>query len=194
MTDIELEHILEGMLFTMGNSVETTRLADALEVPAERVSSCLDAMKEKWDKEQRGIRIVKLEDSYQMCTSRDIYGYLVKLAKQPRKQVLTDALLETLAIVAYRQPVTRAEIEKIRGVSCEHAVNKLIEYELIEELGRLDAPGRPVLFGTTEQFLRAFGVSSLDELPPLAPDQVAAFRDEAREEALQISEDANSES
>ena len=96
-----------------------------------------------------------------------MYEYLIKIAKTPRKMTLTDTVLETLSIIAYKQPVTRLEIERVRGVSCDHAINKLLEYDLITELGRLDAPGRPLLFGTTEQFLRCFGVKSLEELPEL---------------------------
>ena len=105
------------------------------------------------------------------------------MAKQPKKYVLTEVLLETLSIIAYRQPVTKLEIEKIRGVKSDHAVNKLIEYELVEEVGRLDAPGRPVLFGTTEEFLRRFGVKSLEELPGLNPEQVEDLKAEAEDEA-----------
>ena len=126
---------------------------------------------------------MKLDDSYQMCTSPDIYEYLIKIAKQPKKYVLTEVLLETLSIIAYKQPVTKSEIEKIRGVSCGHAVNKLVEYNLVTELGRLDAPGRPMLFGTTEDFLRSFGVSSIEELPELNPVQIEEFKQEAEEEA-----------
>ena len=104
------------------------------------------------------------------------------MAKAPRNYVLTDTVLETLSIVAYKQPVTKLQIEHIRGVSCDHAVDKLLEYDLIKELGRLDAPGRPLLFGTTEEFLRAFGVNSLEDLPEVNLDKVAAFREQAEEE------------
>ena len=100
----------------------------------------------------------------------------------PQKPVLTDVMLETLSIIAYKQPVTKAEIEKIRGVKCDHAINKLVEYDLVRELGRLDAPGRPILFGTTEEFLRTFGVQGLDELPVLDPVQMEDFKAEAEEE------------
>ena len=99
-----------------------------------------------------------------------------------KRHVLTDVLLETLSIIAYKQPITKVEIEKIRGVSCDHAVNKLVEYNLVCELGRLDAPGRPLLFGTTEEFLRSFGVQSIDELPVLNPVQVEEFKQEAEAE------------
>ncbi len=179
----EMESIIEGILFTMGDSVEPDKIAKALEVDKSEVISCLDAMATKWDEEERGIRIVKLDDSYQMCTSSDIYEYLIRIAKQPKKYALTEVLLETLSIIAYKQPVTKSEIEKIRGVSCEHAVNKLVDYQLVKELGRLDAPGRPMLFGTTEEFLRSFGVSSIEDLPVLNPVQVEEFKQQAEEEA-----------
>ena len=117
-----------------------------------------------------------------ICTRPEIYEYLIKIAKQPKRRVLTDVLLETLSIIAYKQPVTKMEIEKIRGVSSDHAVNKLVEYHLVCELGRLDAPGRPLLFGTTEEFLRSFGVHSIDDLPVLSPVQVEEFKQEAEEE------------
>ena len=124
-----------------------------------------------------------LEDSVQLSTKADLYEYLIKIAKTPRKMVLTDTVIETLSIIAYKQPVTRLEIEKIRGVSCDHAINKLLEYELITELGRKDAPGRPLLFGTTEQFLRCFGVKSIEELPELSLVQVEEFKQQAEAEA-----------
>ena len=111
-----------------------------------------------------------------------MYDYLIKLVKQPKKYTLTDVVLETLSIIAYKQPVTRGEIEKIRGVSCDHAINKLIEYGLVEEVGRLDVPGRPLLFGTTEEFLRSFGVKKIDELPVLNPDQIEEFKQEVEKE------------
>ena len=123
-----------------------------------------------------------IEDSYQLCTKPDLYEYLIKVAKAPRKYVMSDTLLETLSIVAYKQPVTRLEVEKIRGVSCDHAINRLLEFNLIQELGRLDAPGRPLLFGTTEEFLRTFGVKSLGDLPTLNQEQLDDFKHQAEEE------------
>ena len=183
MDNNEMEAIIEGILFTMGDSVEPSKIAKALEVETKEVVECLDLMMQKYEEENRGIRLMKLDDSYQMCTSPNIYEYLIKIAKQPKKYVLTDVLLETLSIIAYKQPVTKSEIEKIRGVSCGHSVNKLVAYNLVTELGRLDAPGRPMLFGTTEDFLRSFGVSSIDELPELNVVQMEEFRQEAEKEA-----------
>ena len=174
--------ILESILFTMGGSVEISQLAEVIEENKKTTKELLNQLKEEYEQGERGITLMELENSYQMCTKPEMYEYLVKIAKTPKKFVLTDTVLETLSIVAYKQPVTRLEIEKIRGVSCDHAVNKLIEYDLIMEVGRLDAPGRPLLFGTTEQFLRSFGVKSLEELPELNPDRMAEFKEQAEQE------------
>ena len=125
---------------------------------------------------------MKLEQSVQLCTKNEYYDVLTKVVNMPKKHSLTDSLMETLSIVAYKQPVTRQEIEAIRGVSCVHAINKLVEYNLITEVGRLDAVGRPILFGTTEDFLRCFGVTSMDDLPIITPDKIEDFRQEAMEE------------
>ena len=113
---------------------------------------------------------------------KEMYDWLIKIAATPRRYTLTDSLLETLSIVAYKQPVTRIEIEKIRGVSCDHAINRLIEFDLITEVGRMDAPGKPILFGTTEQFLRSFGVTSLEDLPKMNTDRIEEFREQAEKE------------
>ncbi len=176
------EAAIEAILFTMGESVEASQLAMALEISTEDVYRLVHDMMERYEEENRGIKIIELEDSFQLCTKSELYDYLIKIARQPKRHVLTDVLLETLSIIAYKQPVTKLEIEKIRGVSCDHAVNKLIEYHLVCELGRLDAPGRPLLFGTTEEFLRSFGVQSVDELPVLNQDQLDEFKQQAEEE------------
>ena len=160
-----------------------SRIADAIQLNEKETKKLLDELiKEYRSSSNIGMNIIELDGAYQMCTKPQMYEYLIRIAKQPKKRVLTDVLLETLSIIAYKQPVTKAEIEKIRGVSSEHAVSKLVEYNLVQELGRLDAPGRPLLFGTTEEFLRSFGVSSIDELPVLSPVQVEEFKQEAEEE------------
>ncbi|MCI8326678.1 MAG: SMC-Scp complex subunit ScpB [Lachnospiraceae bacterium] len=174
--------ILESILFAMGTSVELGKLAEVLELSQDETRELLEQMKECYEREDRGIALTELNGSYQLCTKPEMYEYLIRIAKQPKQYVLTDVLLETLSIIAYKQPITKAEIEKIRGVSCSHAVSKLVEYNLVCELGRLDAPGRPLLFGTTEDFLRAFGVSSIDELPVLDQDQLENFKQEAEKE------------
>lgn len=177
------EAILEAILFTMGESVEISRLASVLEMDKKEVKDILKGMQNRYDEEERGIVLMWYEDSVQLSTRADLYEYLIKIAKTPKKMVLSDTVLETLSIVAYKQPVTRLEIEKIRGVSCDFAINKLLEYELITELGRKDAPGRPLLFGTTEQFLRCFGVASISELPELSAMQLEEFKQQAEAEA-----------
>ena len=129
-----------------------------------------------------GMQITQLEDSWQMATRAEYYENLIRVAATPKKQILTDVVLETLSIIAYKQPITKLEIEKIRGVKSDHAVNKLIEYNLVYEVGRLDVPGRPALFATTEEFLRRFGGGSTKELPEPAPGRIDEFRMEAEEE------------
>ncbi len=174
--------IIEAILFTMGESVELDKIASAIELDKKQTKKIIEEMQKELNESERGVTILELDGSYQMCTKTEMYEYLIKIAKQPKKRVLSDVLLETLSIIAYKQPVTKAEIEKIRGVSCDHAVSKLVEYELVCELGRLDAPGRPLLFGTTEEFLRCFGVHSVDELPVLSPVQLEEFKQEAEAE------------
>lgn len=176
------EAIIEAILFTMGESVPLEKLADVLGLSADETKSVIQQMAADYEKENRGIQIIELDGAYQMCTKKEMYEYLIKIARQPKKQALTDVLLETLSIIAYKQPVTRMEIEKIRGVSSGHAVNKLVDYNLVCEIGRLDVPGRPLLFGTTEEFLRSFGVNSIEELPQPEPEQVEEFRHEAEAE------------
>ena len=174
--------IIEAILFTMGESVELSKIAEVIELDKKETKSIIEEMMEEWNASDRGVSIFELDGAYQMCTKPEMYEYLIKIAKQPKHRVLTDVLLETLSIIAYKQPVTKAEIEKIRGVSCDHAVSKLVEYNLVGELGRLDAPGRPLLFGTTEEFLRSFGVNSIDNLPVLNPVQLEEFKQEAEAE------------
>ena len=174
--------VIEAVLFTMGESVETAKLAAAIEQDVSTTVKLIHNLMDRYEAEDRGIKIIELGDSFQLCTKPETYEYLIKVAAQPKKQVLTDVLLETLSIIAYKQPITKQEIEGIRGVSCDHAVIKLVEYGLVDEVGRLDAPGRPILFGTTESFLRSFGVRNVDELPVISPDKVEDFRKEAESE------------
>lgn len=178
----EQEAAVEAILFACGESVEAEKLAKALEMDTESTQKLVRGMMERYEQEERGIHIVELDGAFQMCTRPEMFDYLVRIAKQPRKAVLTDVVLETLSIIAYKQPITKLELEQIRGVKCDHAVNKLIEYNLVKEVGRLDAPGRPLLFGTTEEFLRNFGVQSLADLPPVNRMKLEDFKAEAEEE------------
>lgn len=172
----------EAVIFSIGDPVEISVIAEALECTEEELMPVLEELAADYENDERGMKLIFLENSCQFVTKKEYYEPLIRIASNPKKPTLTDVMMETLAIVAYRQPVTRAEIEKIRGVSSDHAVNRLIEYGLIKETGRLDAPGRPVLFGTTDEFLRRFGMNSKESLPLIDPVAVEDFRAEAEKE------------
>lgn len=176
------EAVIEAVLFTMGKSVEVRQLAAAIEQEEEAAREAVLRLKRRYDSDVRGMQIIELEDSFQMCTRAEYYDNLIRVASTPKKQVLTDVVLETLSIIAYKQPVTKLEIEKIRGVKSDHAVNRLVEYNLVYEVGRLDAPGRPALFATTEEFLRRFGIGSTQNLPTPDPEAAAEIRMAVEEE------------
>ena len=182
MNTKKLQAAIEAILFTMGESVELSKIAAAIEQDEPTTRGIISDMMTAYEKQNRGIRIIELDHSFQLCTKKEYYDSLIRIAAQPKKPTLTDVMLETLSIIAYKQPVTKAEIEKIRGVKCDHAINKLMDYDLVRELGRLDAPGRPILLGTTEEFLRCFGVQGLEDLPEMDPVQLEDFKAEAEEE------------
>ena len=185
----KLQSAIEAILFTMGDSVELEKLASAIEHDEETTKKLIHNMMDKYEAQDRGIRIIELDNAYQLCTKKEMYEYLIRVAKQPKRYVLTDVLLETLSIIAYKQPVTKLEIEKIRGVKSDHAVNRLVEYNLVYEVGRMDAPGRPALFATTEEFLRRFGVGGLSDLPHMNPEQEEEIKAEVEEELQMKLED-----
>ena len=164
MKKLPLENVLEAILFAAGDSVPLVRLAEAAELDIPATLGLLIRMADRYEREESGILIIEINDSFQLCTNPKYYEYARRLLPDTRPVTLTQPLLETLAIVAYKQPVTKAVIEEIRGVNADHTVGKLMEYGLIEEEGRLDAPGRPILFGTSEEFLRHFGLKSIDEI------------------------------
>lgn len=178
----KLEAQIEAILFTMGEAVELERIAAAVEHDVDTTRKIIHNMMDNYDEQSRGIQIIELDGAFQMCTKAEMYQTLIKIAHIPKKHILTDVLLETLSIIAYKQPITKQEIEAIRGVKSDHAVNKLVEYNLITEVGRMDAPGRPILFGTSEEFLRSFGIQSLQDLPIVNPEKVQDFKLEAEEE------------
>ena len=170
MTTEELKYAAEAILFAAGEAVETKAIAAALEQDIKTVQAVLEELSN--DYEKRGIRLIQVGESYQLCTNPEYFDFIKKLYQAPKRKVLSSTLLETLAVIAYRQPVTKAYIAEIRGVNADHAVNKLVEYGLVEEVGRLDAPGRPIQFGTTEEFLRYFNFKDLDTLPDIPePDE-----------------------
>ena len=186
------EAIVEAVLFTMGNSVELRQLAVAINQSEKVTKRVVENLQKRYLRENRGMQIIELENAYQMSTRAKYYENLIRVAATPKKHVLTEVVLETLSIIAYKQPVTKMEISKIRGVSSDHAVNRLIEYGLVYEAGRLDAPGRPALFATTEEFLRRFGVGSTTDLPTMNPEQEEEIIQEVQEE-LQMQLNAQGE-
>lgn len=161
----EIQAIIEAVLFASGDPIELERLADIVDVDKKSLREILKKMMDEYNFQRRGIRLIRMEDSYQLCTRGEYADYVSRLAEPPKKQNLSNAAFEVLAIVAYNQPVTRSTIEHIRGVNCDYVVNRLVERNFIEEKGRLDAPGKPILFGTTKHFLRSFGIEELCELP-----------------------------
>lgn len=163
----KIKGVIEAILFAAGREVTKNELVLALEISEDDLEKIISSMQEEYKTENRGIEIIKLNDSYQLCTKKDLYQYIYPVLDKRSKPNLSGAALETLAIIAYNPRITRAEIEDIRGVSADACVYKLLEYGLIEEAGKLDLPGKPMSYKTTNQFLKMFGYSSLDDLPEL---------------------------
>ena len=166
---IDILSVIEAILFAAGESVPVARLSLILGVGEEEVIAAAEELREKFEREQRGMRILRLDDRLQMCSAPEFAPYISKVLEQRKPPMLSQPALETLAVVAYFQPVTRAYVEQVRGVDSSYTVSALCERGLIEECGRLEVPGRPAIFRTTDVFLRTMGISSLAELPPL-PD------------------------
>lgn len=163
----EKESIIEAMLFAAGNAVKIQDIAEILNIDSKAVKEIVKNINLRFDEENRPVTIREIDKGFQMCTKPQYHQYIRKLQEQKPKKNLSQSAMETLAIIAYKQPVTRIEIEKIRGVNSDHAVSTLAEFGLIEDIGRADLPGRPLLYSTTEEFLRKFGYSSLEDLPSL---------------------------
>ena len=159
--------IVESILFSLGREVTVKELSIILELNSDEVIQIVEELKDEYEKNERGMEIIKVKDAYQMCTKKEFYEYIEQATNKNASPNLSNAALETLAIIAYNPNVTRAEIETIRGVGCDGTIYKLLEYGLIDESGRLDAPGRPTTYSTSNKFLKMFGLSSLDNLPEL---------------------------
>lgn len=168
----EMEAIVEGLLFAAGDPVPVARIAEILDLDKSTAKRFLANMALKLQNSQRGILMRKIDGSYQLCTRPEHFEYISRLVEPRQKQALSQAAFETLAIVAYNQPVTRARIEMIRGVNSDSSIATLIERNLIREAGRLDSPGRPMLYETTEEFLRSFGFKSVKDLPLIEFDKI----------------------
>ena len=161
------EAIIEAVLYAAGRPVEIKELMVLLEIDFEEVMEIVEKLKLDMQKANRGLEIIKVDDAYQLCTKKDYYEYIYPIFDKRSKPNLSQAALETLAIIAYNPKITRAQIEAIRGVNSDGTLYKLLEYNLVEEAGKMDAPGRPTMYKTTKNFLKMFGISSLEELPEL---------------------------
>lgn len=159
--------IIEAILYSAGREVKMTELMSALELGANEIANIIESMKEDYKNLNRGIEIIEIEGSYQLCTKKEYFDYIYPIFDNRTKPNLSQAALETLAIIAYNPKITRAEIEAIRGVNSDGTIYKLLEYNLITESGKSDAPGRPMTFSTTTHFLKMFGMSNLSDLPDL---------------------------
>ena len=178
----EEENLVESLLFSLGRSISVEEIATCLNMGKDGAFLAAERLRERYEERQEGLLIKKLEDRYQMVSHPKTYEGLIRVVKRPQKPVLSDVALETLSIIAYCQPITKVEVERIRGVKSDHAVNRLVEFGLIEEVGRLEAPGRPMLFATTEEFLYRFGVNSLKDLPALPEEVEKLLKEEVTEE------------
>lgn len=185
----ERQRVVEAVLFAMGGAVDGPSLAKACGCDARTARSAARQLQSAYEAANGALLIREYDGSFQMCTNPRYYDNLIRLVSAPKKPVLTDVVMETLSIIAFKSPATKVMIERIRGVKSDHAVNKLVEYGLIEEVGRLDAPGRPALFAPTEEFYRRFGVSSKQDLPKLGAEEQELLEEELQAEMQDALED-----
>ena len=167
MNEDKLKGVIESILFAAGREVKISELMSALEASSDEIISAVNNLKDEYKEDGRGLEIINVEDAYQLCTKKDNYEYIYPVFDKRSKPNLSTAALETLVIIAYNPRITRAEIETIRGVNSDGTLYKLLDYNLIEEAGKLDAPGKPMTYKTSKEFLKMFGISSLKELPAL---------------------------
>jgi len=180
----ELQRAIEAILFAAGEPVEVSRLSMTLETDEDDICQATDKLADAWAFERRGIRIVRLENAYQMVSSGEMADYITKALETRKPPKLSSSQLEALTIIAYYQPATKAMVEQIRGVDSSYSISALLNKKLIEDAGRLNVPGRPILYKTTPDFLRTFGISSLEELPEI--DKVELGEPVLPEEAAQL--------
>ena len=187
----ELQRAIEAILFAAGEPVEVSRLCMTLETDEDEICKAADKLADAWAFDRRGIRIVRLENAYQMVSSGEMADYITKALETRKPPKLSSSQLEALTIIAYYQPATKAMVEQIRGVDSSYSISALLNKKLIEDAGRLNVPGRPILYRTTPDFLRTFGISSLEELPeidkvelgePVLPDEPTETQEEGKEE------------
>lgn len=173
-----IKYAVEGILFAAGESVKSAQLAVALDVEISEIEKAVQDLKDEYNTDHRGFTIIDINDGYQICSRPEYYSYIQVILGEQRRQALSNAAMETLAIIAYKQPITKSGIEYIRGINADSAVNRLVERGLVEECGRLNAPGRPILYRTTVDFLRCFGLNNLSELPDVNIEQIAGNVDQ----------------
>ena len=174
--DKHIKAAMEALLFAKGAPVDIDELAAAVGVKRDRAMKCITELSDEYMSDNRGIHIVKIEDAFELATKKEFYDVLAQYVSRDNKYVFSEAMLETLSIVAYKQPVTRTQVEEVRGVNCSTSISRLVEYGLIFETGRLDAPGRPFLYATTDEFLRRFDLGSLDDLPDVSEDLLGQMK------------------
>lgn len=163
----KIKSTIESLLFVSGDPLTIKDLSNALEISTKTIKDILEEMIIEYEDEKRGIKLISINGEYQLVTKAENSNYIQKLLKKNKRQSLSQASLESLAIIAYKQPITRVDIDEIRGVKSESAMQRLLEKDLIKEVGRLEVPGRPILYGTTDEFLRQFGLKELKDLPSL---------------------------
>ncbi|SHH06709.1 SMC-Scp complex subunit ScpB [Tepidibacter thalassicus] len=165
----KIKKIIEAILFVFSDPISAKEIKDIINIDINKkdIENILEELKGEYKEEKRGMQILKIQDKYQMGTNKEYEEYIRKLFEPKKKKSLTQATLETLTIIAYKQPITKVEIEEIRGVKCDKAISTLIEYNLIKEAGRLNRIGKPIIYKTTDEFLKLFGLEKIEELPPL---------------------------
>ncbi len=163
MNSLEILKIVEAILFVAGEPVEINVISEALLIEEGDIRDAIDKYGKMLDADERGVKITRLDNRLQLVTNEKYFGYIEKIFKKKALPKLSESMLETLAIISFKQPITKGDISKIRGVNSDYNINKLIEYNIVSEVGRSDAPGRPILFGTTDEFLKYYGISSIDE-------------------------------
>ena len=174
MTLAELIPAFEAVLFLGGEPISIDRFSQVFDISPEKVVEVMEALSKKLDAKDKGVELVRMENTYQLATKKEYSGYIKKMFDIRRRTPLSPAALEVLAVIAYNQPVTKSFIEQVRGVDCSGVITTLVEKGLIEERGRLELPGKPLLYGTTKNFLRCFNISDLSELPPLPKNEDAS--------------------
>ncbi len=167
MEKVNIPYAIEGILFAAGEPVKAAKLAAVLEVTVEEVEEAAKLLSHEYETSLRGVKLIEIDGGYQICSRPEYYVYIQEILGEQRRQALSNAAMEALAIIAYKQPITRGQVEYIRGVNSDGAINRLVERNLIEECGRLDAPGRPILYKTSQNFLRCFGLKNPGDLPEL---------------------------